>query len=610
MIFIRFYLSLSAIFFPFLLFADTLTPNIELKTSYILKNQPLTTEQVSEADPAQVNPHLQKWIVTRKLEFLGLTTFVIDSAQFGVRIAALNGVTEGLIRPTGPWYRPWSEFPCEKLPQFEFSTSIGVQYAAVEASRLWSDLLEQEKWSLALLLSRVRASSEKGARSEGLRIYQEWFDRLDFQWRRRVREAARMEEWKFYLQESSALGICKQKHLSLPSVSAKFQMESVSTGPAPQISQLLARAPVKLWNGLFSVRLNLKIGDRILNGRFLIDSGARKSIISPTWLENQGIYSAFIQRSKVLSQHVTWSGQWPLEGRLAPQAHVDAVEISGFKLPLYEFLISETDFFNSPNFIGSCCDGVLGVDFLKLFPIEFHSQAPAEIRIWPQKNFHWSEVTPWVEVSISENETLVSSCLLTSDTGLKKKVLRGVQWATGLDGSLWIHAPWQAELKSNASKKGSLFCDSIGIAQNFLIQFPEILGESPLSTRMPAISIGMQLLSRGNFTFDLPHGRLWFSKEALGQGEHKNHSGLQVEYILQAGERVLRVKEIQRGSPAYSLVQKGLKVGSILTQIDQQAAEDLDLWEVNRRLAGDAGSIVSLQWRTKVGLKMAPLVIE
>ncbi|MEO5969256.1 MAG: hypothetical protein ABIQ95_04965, partial [Bdellovibrionia bacterium] len=215
-------------------------------------------------------------------------------------------------------------------------------------------------------------------------------------------------------------------------------------------------------------------------------------------------------------------GDWEGKGSLAPVANIESVSLSGLNLPLNRFLLKDTEFFTPPDYLATCCDGVLGLDFLKLFPMEFQSTSPPEVKVWPVENFRGPIDSKWVEVGEIQPQNL------------------------------------------------------------------------------PA---------RGNFIFDLPHGRIWFPPSSEEKQTPKvNQSGLELQYSLNKGERILRVKKIRpRSKASQQLFKSGLKIGTQITQIDSKPVEELDLTEVNQRLAGHYGEVVSLQWKTPKGLKMAPL---
>jgi hypothetical protein len=376
-----------------------------------------------------------------------------------------------------------------------------------------------------------------------------------------------------------------------------------------------------LWNGLFSIRTTVGIAGRNLNGRFLVDSSAQTSQISPEWLEAQGIQPALIYASKSSVEPVQRSGIWQSTRRLARRVRVDRVEVSGLSLPLREFLLAETQFFNPPETVGSCCDGVLGLDFLRLYPMEFRGSSPPEIQIWPREGFRGVEGAEWTEISELSSGELASSCSLVlsgesspSSSDLK---LEGVSWDLASEKGLQIHTPWRSQwepILSSKKRSGTtqMVCDGRVMATKMTPSWAEAPGgpsdEGLLTEKEPAMSLGQGLLAQGRFTLDLPHGRIWFAPGTLPLREKlKNTSGLSLTYALEDRERVLRVQSVAAQSPASGLLREGLKSGTVITQVDSRPAEEMDQWEVNQRLAGVYGSQVTLQWETKKGLKLSVL---
>ena len=74
-------------------------------------------------------------------------------------------------------------------------------------------------------------------------------------------------------------------------------------------------------------------------------------------------------------------------------------------------------FFSPPASLGTCCDGIIGNDFLNQFPVEFQAESPAEVRVWPKRDFHLSPETPWVQISSGPNGELVSQCSVEAFKG-------------------------------------------------------------------------------------------------------------------------------------------------------------------------------------------------
>ncbi len=61
------------------------------------------------------------------------------------------------------------------------------------------------------------------------------------------------------------------------------------------------------------------------------------------------------------------------------------------------------------------------------------------------------------------------------------------------------------------------------------------------------------------------------------------------------------------GTPAATLGKAGLKRGEVITRIDAIPADELDQWDVERRLSGEFGKQVTIEWEAGSSLKLAPL---
>lgn len=505
--------------------------DLSIRSDYRLEDEILTTDRLGALDPVQKNPQLQNSLLYRMVQLAGVSAQKLETGRFRVSAEGLLVTSRGYLRGDGPRFQKLDAFPCVAQPKLEqgiyFGTHEGARNTLAAGHEDWLAVLGDEKIKLALLLGKIESATEAGARDLAEKVFQTWLKRVDRQWRRTSVEHLRSLEWKSYLQQAHAAKICPKKKTQVQPSKPEY-LDPIQ-GEPPAVTQIQARIPARLWEGHFSIRVDFVVGDRSLNGRFLIDSGALHSVLSPVWLESQGIYPAWVSSPELMPARVRWSipGQEG-EGVLANWVHFDHVRVSGFKIPVQDFLLMDTDFFAPPEFVGSCCDGVLGVDFLRSFPLEFQADAPSELRIWPRENFHWGPDSTWKEFT----ET-----------------------------------------------------------------------ESGFSSKMP-------IPTKGKVTLDLPHGRIWFSKDFEDQ-KPQNKSGLNLVYKSIRGDRMLVVAQIKPGSPAASLIRQGMKVGTVITQLDSQDPSELDLWQVNRRLGGAYGDRVSLQWETRSGvLKMAPLILS
>jgi hypothetical protein len=370
--------------------------------------------------------------------------------------------------------------------------------------------------------------------------------------------------------------------------------------------KLLARAPARRWGGLFSVRLSLDAGSKPITGQFLVDSGAAQSVISPSWLEGQGVRPALIEVPRAPPRRISWAGGQAF----ARVAQVSEATLAGLKLPIREFLLLDTQLFLPPDSIASCCDGILGADFLRHYAVEFRPDSPAALLIWPREGFNWGENRTWVEISSRPSGDWISeNCALRSSKSPGKE-WRGARWDTGSNAAVDLHSPHAGALSPSA--RWSIQCqpgEGFRWAQGFEATRP-LRGAraqgGPFSERFPAFNIGMELLGRGRFVFDGANGRLWFDPAAIEREAARNRTGVEMGFRFSArtGERELFVRSVAPGRLTAALRAEGLAPGLVITEVDSIPAGDLDLWQVEQRLAGQEGKQVVFQWETPRGRKL------
>jgi hypothetical protein len=577
---------------------------LDLVTSYRFSPDVVTTEKIQALDPELLNPHRQRWVLNRKIQLKGLEAVFSRSKQsYGISATTLESTALGHIRKEGPWYRPWSEFSCRKEMDRRFATAVGARWAVDSAAKAWKELLQIEEPKLAGILQKVSAQSPEKALKKALQQYDLWLRRLEKSWQQSSLPRVDAEEWAFYLREAKVHHFCSNKAPSdLPPWSAMMEpaaswsRESDSAG----VEMPLARAPAKRWNGMFSVRLNIEVGARTLNGQFLVDSGTERSVLSSSWLTGQGVLPALIELPGAPLEKVAVSAE---ETAAAPLGVVDRVMLSGLQLDLTDFLIYDTDLFFPPQYRTFCCDGILGADFLRKYVVEFYPGQANEIRIWSREGYR--------PVSIAENRKSYSGLELTEPVWIEAAVAqKGNRKGTPLSENCWVNERetvfWETgnaaalrgkttEKQQSARKKGTLSCDG-----------QSLLEELKLSASGSAtLEAGMALLGRGAFVMDLPHGRIWFSKKGLKEPLRKNNSGLKVQFYRGQEGRYLQVAAIAPGSPAAVLRKLGLKPGMEILHVDAKPASELDIWQVEQILSGAEGSSVTLQWSVKGGVKMA-----
>ncbi len=569
---------------------------------------PLTSESLWKLDPSERNPHRSRWLVERVLSPVGWNVRESKPGEFAISLEALDAQATLYVRSAGPSYREFSQFDCSREPDSYFATRTGTLKAAEFAAARWKSSVAEALPKLESQLSRLRGKSEDEVQRLGEAALVIWKDGVEAAWGAGIRRAARAEEWRYYLSEATALKLCSPAAIKAARDSAKSVSWSELMDPPAVEAQrkVVVRAPAKRIGGLYTVRLNIAFGDKTLNGRFVVDTGSRVSLVSPRWLLSQGINPALVTVGGIPPQRVSWTGGtgW------ARRALAYETQLADLKLPLNEFLLLETELFSPPETFSSCCDGVLGEDFLRLFAVEFVEGPPPAVVLYAREGFSHGAQEPWVEVALLPNGDPVSSgCELVSSKGSR---LPGARWDSGGKMAVEVHVPWLKTVRS--SREGwSLKCGSRLLAENIPLSFPDPIrqaSEGPLSMKVPAFSVGMELLGRGNFTLDLSNGRLWFDPALAQRPFFRNRSGLQLGFSYGPGaSRILKVIRIQPGSPASALTKAGLKVGTVITEIDSQIADEMDLWDVEQRLAGAYAKAVTLKWSGKSGDHIAPLLL-
>lgn len=502
------------------------SPLLSVVADYKLSPIQLTTDRIGILDSKVKNPHRRKWIVVRNTSLEEITVERPKRGgpqnEYGIQSAVLRLGLEGHVRGLGPWYLTAGE---EELAKQDAATGAD----------LWVQLLKENQPRLEVLLRRVKAGSEGLARAMALRDFQDWKDQLDLRWR-------------------------KETGVDFKAAWGNSQFEPVLGKLDPS---LLARAPARLWDRYFSVRASVKIGDNRLSGRFLLDPHLTQSVISPYWMENQGFSNLWAIIPNVPPVSVSDAALWKGKSRLGRPAWIESVEVSGMKLEVHEFLLLESELFSPPSFAISCCDGVLGSDFLSLYPIEFDRRAPAEVRIWSKPLFFQTKTK-------------------SGQVGPKDRLSDLMEWK---------------EI-SQAEDGTILGLPDLGELEHFTLDLPH-----------------------GRFWYQ-PSEELRISAvndRTLGSLKPKNLAPLvETNYYMDHGDRRLRVGRLSADLKAKTalaeLIAKGFSAGLELTQIDGVPVDELDQWQVNELLSRRASKKTLLvEWKNKKGklesatLKLADL---
>lgn len=582
---------------------------LELVTNYELSKEPLSTDKVNDLDPGELNPHRQRWILERSVKLRGLRTEAKATGGFGVHAEAIEANIRGWARSEGPWFHPLADFPCTEEPQPGFATPEGAQQAAQEGAQNWESILSAARDHLRIRLARIDAPKSTDAFAEAKQVLADWSSAADRDWRSRGRTLAREAEWKSYLEKAKAQGLC---HGQKPHVEFSWRQEMEPLPPGPPPFRVLARAPARRWNGMYSVRLTVHVGaTRALSGQFLLDSGAPKSIFSPEWLKGQGVLPAWIEIPRAGPERAVFSA-----GRgVAKRALIEGVEFGGLKLPLSEVLLYDTELFAPPENLATCCDGVIGMDVLRHLVVELRPGPPTEVIIWPRENFRspYAAAAVWLETGLNSELQASSDECLSRPGGSVMPEIEGLSWNTGSEGDLEIHLPWQSEVR-NRKVPWEVHCaGGVQLASGVLPNFPRPdearLGNGMLDERDPGATAGMALLGRGSMILDLPHGRIWFPQPALGLPIRENRTGLALYFDYSQGERVLKVGSVRPTPLIRPLLQEGLQPGDQVLEVDQKPADESDLWEIDQRLGGAFGPSVQLKWKHGAGVRQAKIAL-
>jgi hypothetical protein len=297
---------------------------------------------------------------------------------------------------------------------------------------------------------------------------------------------------------------------------------------------------------------------------------------------------------------------------------VDQVEVGNTPVGLRDFALYDSIFFEPPESPGSCCDGVIGTDFMREHVVEFRPGPPAEVNFWAPMGFSLPENEyDWFEVALTDAGEAQSACSARS-SHLK---IAGVRWDTGRESALDVHLPWQKAARGPGRNDWRLGCGPNAeklLGEHLLAGFPPGRGPESVQVRekSPGVSVGISLLGRTRFFLDLPHGRIWFPKNVGSIPLRFNRTGLRLHYgVGKLDKRVLLVDSI---NPALAtlpggrealrkLTRLGMQRGQLVTLVDQDDPGGFNQWEIDRKLAGDDSDSVMIQWRTRDGLRLGKL---
>lgn len=591
---------------------------IPLQYQYEPNETPLTTEGVWKWDPEERNPHRKWWVLGRSVKFLGLEVNQTENQKgFRVSAAAMDAKTQLLIRPKGPWFQELDQFPCTEHPLSDFATVGGSIEVAQKSSELWEKTLTDRRNLLEHQLSQIATDSAESATLLAHQTFDHWLKESEELWRQKS-SSQRAHEWVFYWKEANKFKVCG-KGKKNPSTLAQEPPapDSWMEPPSGNVPMHpLARTPARRWDGLYVIHAEVQMLKKRIVGQFLIDPSSEFSLVSPSFLRKQVITideeSKKKESDRIVSsviQRVRWFG-----GTLPARfIEVAGVQIGTLLLPMKTLGVVPTEIFKPPMNIATCCDGVLGKDFLFQYAVEFDPQFPAHLKIWPREGFQKNpQQYDWIEISEDNDGKWVSDCSLESP---RRFIPLKVDWRVSTPG--WILIPPASLGTRDEVKNSALWCSDRNLGKFWKVQaWREAASVRRKFTgpRRP-MQAGVEFLSRGKFVFDLGHGRLWLERQGIQQEKAEASWGLKTRFELdEEEERILRVQHIVPNSPASRLQKMGLKPGDILLTLNETATDELDQWEVDRILnpvypvsgAEHLPRKIELSWRSQKGSKKNP----
>ncbi len=532
--------------------------SIPFRMNYEVSPTPLTTAMVWTLDPEEPNPHQRRWILERKLRPVDWKVFEKAPGEWGVRLGSVEFVLKAYFRNGGAWFQTMNEFPCRVEPNSFFGTEEGTRLAARTAADFFEKQVSANLQRLVSALQKLSDVEPVLLQEKADEIFRAWSMYVDLIWREGFRSASRSAEWKSYLQESKLA--CsrklkkKQVYTSQEQYREQWRLRMEPVNLESRWNQVMARTPAQRWGGRLTVRVTVDMGHHSLTGRFLIDSSAEKSMISPSFVKGMGIPSKLLPIPETKPAEISWSGGLA-KGH---EIHVFDTEIASVKIPFNYFTLAETRVFLSPSLRDPCCDGVLGLDFLRQNVMEIQPHDENPVVIWYDRAKGQAPVDPenweWVETSIFSKGVLMSPC--------------------GSAGVRWNLAQPFGVVFGKSRPETVLSCPGFDFATG-------VVSESGPSFVLPMTHVGLNLLLRGKVIFDLARGRIWFEKAALSKPSLVE-SGWTKSFpwkfeLTPRGARSLKIFALMSSYPE-------LKKGYWITDIQDHPVEKIDDWDVWRLL--------------------------
>lgn len=514
-----------------------------------------STERVDEIDPDAWNPHRRRWLLRRQLEPEGLRAEK-DAGGFRVRLDALRATAEEWFRGKGPWHRAAAEFPCGEEESW-FATEAGSRVASGFAAEAWLKEADLRFPALLHSLGLLRGVSEAEALSLALLRIESWKRGLESAWREEILPRARAEEWGFY-RSTHGGPECKR---TVSAISWDGLREPMPSGAA-----------AIGWKSIPAEKVKRRIVMKE-DGSFLLDPGAYphlrggegtgSEVISYSWAGGKGKARVDLPQAKKNDSSVG-RGVWGVTSTTLSSALPDLI---------------------------SCCDGVIGREFVRTQIVEW-DPSRKEIRVALPKGF--APPRGWLSTeAILDRDGFVTlpSCALT---GPKGKQWWGGRFSPAGSGWLTLDSAYRREFTAPEAR-GSVDC---GGGWNPFTGFPiQVGGGGSLAPRVgAAFELGSAVLSSRAWILDLPHGWVHFPPgSALDAGvKHPDFPVLRTEYRLVEGRRKLFVASAPGKTNA---ALKALRMGTEVVAIQGKSPETISITDVESILRGERGSEIVLRVR-------------
>ncbi|MCM0605545.1 MAG: hypothetical protein KA715_05595 [Xanthomonadaceae bacterium] len=364
---------------------------------------PLLTDRVLDFDQDILNPHRTRVAFKRYIQVNGLAAIPYPTGSgFSVSVVGIDShVLIGARAPSSPLFSPIEEFPCSLQPDERFAMYEPTIARSQKKADRWHAMVKQSLPKIEFALQSIREPVEKMAIARAEIIVNSWTKRLQTEWTEWNNNDSRADEWKHYQLAAAKLAEpCKYKKRGF-----RPWAEIMDPVPeSPKVTEPLARSPARrVGQGEWTLRVNAQALYTKINGQFLLDPSSSMSVISPDWLEAQGVEHYLLEDPGKRTVHVQRRNRENLTKILL----LSHFESSGQQLGLDEFALLNVDEFKTPEDFDICCDGVLGLDFLRKNVIQLDSSAPlGGVLIWPRSNYRAPTGFRWNELGIEPDGSL------------------------------------------------------------------------------------------------------------------------------------------------------------------------------------------------------------